>query len=148
MKTTFAALALALAGMPAWAVDVTVSDAWARATVPGQKVTGAFMSIVASEDARLLSASSTVAPRVEIHEMRMDDGDVMRMREVGAIDLPKGKTVLLQPGSYHLMLMNLTRPMGAGERLPLRLVVESGGTRQTVEVQAEVRLPGASMPQH
>lgn len=147
MKTTLAALILGLASVPAWAADVTVSDAWARATMPGQKVSAAYMRIVASEDARLVSASSSVVPRVEIHEMKMD-GSVMRMREVKALDLPKGKTVSLEPGGYHIMLMNLAKPIAAGERVPLSLVIESGGARQTVEVQAEARTPGNVAPAH
>ncbi len=145
MKTTLAALILGLASLPAWAADVTVSDAWARATMPGQKVSAAYMRIVASEDARLVSASSSVVPRVEIHEMKMD-GSVMRMREVKALDLPKGKTVSLEPGGYHIMLMNLAKPIAAGDRVPLSLVIESGGARQTVEVQAEARTPGNAAP--
>lgn len=145
MKTTLVALILGLASLPAWAVDVTVSDAWARATMPGQKVSGAYMRIVASEDARLVSASSPVVPRVEVHEMKMDGG-VMRMREVKALDLPKGKTVSLEPGGYHIMLMNLAKPIAAGDRVPLSLVIESGGARQTVEVQAEARAPGSAAP--
>ncbi len=147
MKTTLAALVLGFASLPAWAAGVTVSDAWARATMPGQKVSAAYMRIVASEDARLISASSPTVPRVEIHEMKMDSG-VMRMREVKALDLPKGKTVSLEPGGYHIMLMNLAKPIAAGERVPLNLVIEAGGARQTVEVQAEARAPaGSAQPQ-
>jgi len=87
-------------------------------------------------------------PRVEVHEMKMD-GDVMRMREVKSIELPKGKTVSLEPGGYHIMLMNLTKPIAAGEVIPLTLVVESGGKRQTIEVKAEARAPGSgAMPHH
>jgi copper(I)-binding protein len=70
--------------------------------------------------------------------MKMD-GDVMRMREVQAIDLPKGKTVTLQPGGFHLMLMNLPKPIAAGDVIPFTLTVESGGKRQAVEVKAEAR---------
>jgi hypothetical protein len=70
--------------------------------------------------------------------MKMD-GDVMRMREVKAIDLPKGKTVTLKPGGLHIMLMNLPKPIAPGDLIPLTLTVESGGKRQTVEVKAEAR---------
>lgn len=148
MKTTLAAtLFLGIASLPAWAAGIEVSDAWARATMPGQKVSAAYMRIVASDDARLVGASSTAVPRVEVHEMKMD-GDVMRMREVKALDLPKGKAVMLEPGGYHIMLMNLAKPIAAGERIPLTLVIESGGARQTVEVQAEARAPGGGAMQH
>jgi copper(I)-binding protein len=131
----------ALAAQPALSATISVTDAWARATMPGQPVSGAYMNIQADADARLLSVSSPLIPQVEVHEMKMDDG-VMRMREVKAIDLPKGKTVSLQPGGYHIMLMNLKQPITAGEIVPLSLVIESGGKQQIVEVNAEARASG------
>jgi len=137
----------ALAAPSVWAVNVSVTDVWARATVPGQPVSGAYMKIQADADARLISASSPLIPQVEVHEMKMD-GDVMRMREVQALDLPKGKTVSLQPGGYHLMLMNLKQPIVAGEMVPLTLVIESGGKRQNVDVKAEARAAGSSAMPH
>lgn len=147
MKALVAAVLLASAAtLPAWAANVSVTDAWARATMPGQKVSGAYMQIRSDADARLVGVSSPAVPRVEVHEMKMD-GDVMRMREVKAIELPKGKTVSLEPGGYHIMLMNLTKPIAAGEIIPLVLTVESGGTQQTIDVKAEARAPmGDGMP--
>lgn len=132
------AAAASLVAQVAWAANISVTDAWARATMPGQPVSGAYMQIQADADARLLSVSSSVVPRVEVHEMNMDGG-VMHMREVKAIDLPKGKTVSLEPGGFHIMLMNLKKPIAAGDVIPLTLVVESGGKRQTVEVKAVAR---------
>lgn len=127
-----------LAAQAGWAANISVTGAWARATMPGQPVSGAYMQIQSDADARLVGASSPAVPRVEIHEMKMD-GDVMRMREVKAIDLPRGKTVSLQPGGFHIMLMNLPKPIAAGDVIPLTLVVEAGGRQQTVEVKAEAR---------
>jgi len=148
MKSSLAAALLACAvSLPTWAANVSVTDVWARATMPGQKVSGAYMRIQSDVDARLVSASSPAVPRVEVHEMKMD-GDVMRMREVKAIDLPKGKTVSLEPGGFHIMLMNLPKPIAAGDMIPLTLVIESGGTRQTVEVKAEARAIGGVMQHH
>lgn len=147
-KTTFAVvLLMSAASLPAWAANISVTDAWARATMPGQKVSGAYMQIQSDADARLLSVSSPTVPRVEVHEMKMD-GDVMRMRELKSVDLPKGKAVSLEPGGFHLMLMNLTKPIAAGELIPLTLVVESGGKQQTVEVKAEARAMGGGMQHH
>ncbi len=149
MKTTLAAaLLISLAGLPAWAANVSVTNAWVRATMPGQPVGGAYMQIQSDTDARLLSASSSAVPRVEVHEMKMD-GDVMRMREVKSVDLPKGKTISLEPGGYHIMLMGLKKPIAAGEVIPLTLVVESDGKKQTVEVKAEARaMDGGAMQHH
>ena len=127
-----------LAAQLATAANVTITDAWARATMPGQPVSAAYMQIQSDADAKLVGASSSVVPQVEVHEMKME-GDVMIMRQVKVLDLPKGKTVTLEPGGFHIMLMNLKQPIAAGEMIPLRLVIESGGKKQTVEVKAEAR---------
>ncbi|MBN8765733.1 MAG: hypothetical protein ABT22_03575 [Thiobacillus sp. SCN 64-317] len=132
------------ASLPAWAAQISVTDAWVRATMPGQPVGGAYMQIRSDADARLIGVSSSVVPRVEVHEMTMD-GDMMRMREVKAVELPKGKTVSLEPGGFHIMLMNLKKPIVAGDSIPLTLVIESDGKRQTVEVKAEARAMDGAM---
>ncbi|MBN8762766.1 MAG: hypothetical protein BGP20_08030 [Thiobacillus sp. 63-78] len=132
------------ASLPAWAAQISVTDAWVRATMPGQPVGGAYMQIRSDADARLIGVSSSVVPRVEVHEMTMD-GDMMRMREVKAVELPKGKTVSLEPGGFHIMLMNLKKPIVVGDSIPLTLVIESDGKRQTVEVKAEARAMDGAM---
>lgn len=138
------AAVFSLAAQTAWAANISVTGAWVRATMPGQPVGGAYMQIQSDADARLVGVSSSVVPRVEVHEMKMD-GDVMRMREVKAVDLPKGKTVSLEPGGFHIMLMNLKKPIAVGDVIPLTLVIESGGKQQTVEVKAEARAMGGAM---
>jgi len=147
LKVLMLAAVGALSMQAAWAANISVTDAWARATMPGQQVSGAYMRIQSDADARLVSVSSPAVPRVEVHEMKMD-GEVMRMREVKAIDLPKGKTVSLEPGGFHIMLMNLPKPIAAGEVIPLTLTIESGGKQQTVEVKAEARAPNQPMQHH
>lgn len=122
-----------LAFQASWANPVTVSKAWIRPTVPGQSVAGAYLDITAKQSARLVAASSPISPDVQIHWMQMD-GDVMRMREVSAIDLPKNTTVSLKPGGYHLMLTQLKKPILPGETVPLTLVIETQRKRQTVKV--------------
>ena len=118
--------------------QTTVKDPWARATVAQQKASGAFMQLQSAKGGKLLSASSPVAGVVEIHEMAMD-GNVMKMRAVSALELPAGKAVDLKPGGYHVMLMDLKKPLAVGDTVPITLVVESGGQRETVEVKAAVR---------
>jgi copper(I)-binding protein len=124
--------------------QVTVRDAWVRATVPQQKATGAFMQLSAAKDTRLVSASSSVTPVVEVHEMAMQD-NVMRMRQIPALDVPAGKTVELKPGGYHVMLLDLKQQVKEGDTVPLTLVFEGkDGRRETVEVKAPVRALNAS----
>lgn len=124
--------------------QVVARDAWARATVAPQKASGAFMQLTAAQDARLVSVSSPDVPVVEIHEMTMQD-HVMKMRQLPSLALPAGQTVELKPGGYHLMLLDLKRPLTAGDRLPLTLVIEGrDGRRERVDVTAEIRAPGAA----
>ena len=145
-KNLLAAAAVALCLTTAAQAQTTVKDPWARATVAQQKASGAFMQLQSAKGGKLVSASSPVAGVVEIHEMAME-GNVMKMRAVPSLDLPAGKAVDLKPGGYHVMLMDLKKPLAAGDTVPLTLVVESAGQRETVEVKATVRpLSGASAP--
>lgn len=146
---TIAAAALMAAASAHAQVNVTVKDAWVRATVPTQKATGAFMQLQAAKDSKFVSASAPLTPNVEVHEMAMQ-GDVMRMRQVQAIELPAGKTVELKPGGYHIMLLNLKAQVKEGETVPFTLVFEGkDGKRETVEVKAPVKsLTNQAKPAH
>lgn len=150
----FALITFAIAAFSAPALaQVEVKDPWVRGTVAQQTATGAFMQIRSQKAARLVEVKSPAAKVVEIHEMRMEK-DVMKMRAVRGIDLPAGKTVDLQSGGYHVMLMGLKQPLKAGDTVPLTLVIEGADRkRETVEVQAPVRplntpAPGDSMKTH
>ncbi|MES2959583.1 MAG: copper chaperone PCu(A)C [Pseudomonadota bacterium] len=105
-----------------------IDHPWARPTLPGQSAGGAYLGLHnggATPD-RLLGGSTPAAARVELHEMRMQ-GDVMRMREVPALDLAPGKPVKLAPGGLHLMLFGLKAPLKLGDKLPLKLRFEKAG---------------------
>lgn len=128
--------------------QVTVKDAWVRATVAQQKATGAFMQLESKQDAKLVSAQSPVAGVVEVHEMAMEGG-VMKMRAVPNLALPAGKAVELKPGGYHVMLMDLKGQVKDGDTVPVTLVVEGkDGKRQTIEVKAPARMAAAPAMKH
>ena len=133
------ALALSCGAWGANAQSVEVKDAWVRGTVSAQKVTGAFMEITGKNAVRLLSADSTVASSVEIHNMTMKDG-VMKMFPVDGIDIPAGKTVKFASGGYHVMLMGLKQQLKPGDRVPLKLTFElADKKRESLELSVEVR---------
>lgn len=137
LRATFAILAMASG--PLWAQSVEVKDAWVRATVSGQKGTGAFMNITAKEATKLVAVSSPASGVAQVHEMKMD-GDVMRMSEVAALDLPAGKTVELKPGGYHLMLMDLKQSVPAGSTVPVTLYFKNvKGGKSKLELKLPVR---------
>ncbi len=124
--------------------QVAVKDAWVRATVGPQKVTGAFMQITSAQDTKLVAVQSAAAKKVELHTMEMDK-DVMRMREIASLDLPAGKAVELKPGSYHIMLIDLIKPVKEGDTVAVTLVIENKDKkRESIEVKATAKSLTAS----
>ena len=128
--------ALLLTAALAAQAQVKVSDAWARATVKGQKATGVFMNLTAPKATRLVGVKTELTKVAEVHEMKMDK-DVMKMQSVKALDLPAGQTVSLKPGSYHVMLMDLKEPVAEDSHVVLTLLFEdAAGVKTQQEVHA------------
>jgi len=132
-------LAAALWTGHALAQNVEVEDAWARATVQGQKASGAFMTLTAKTDTTLVGVASSVAGVAEVHEMKMDGG-VMQMRALPkGLELPGGKAVPLKPGSFHLMLMDLKVPLQKDTTIPLTLrFKDAKGVKSTLDLKVPV----------
>lgn len=127
----------------AWAQSVEVKGAWARATVQGQKASGAFMTLTSKDGAKLVGISSPVAGVVEVHEMKMD-GDVMKMRAVeGGIELPAGKAVELKPGGYHVMLLDLKTPLQKDTTIALTLLLKDA---KGVQSKVNIKVPVSQTP--
>jgi copper(I)-binding protein len=138
-----AGLALALAATAARAHsyhvgDIAIGHPHARATAPGQPTGGAYLRIEnhGTQADRLVSASAEVSKSVELHQMQMQ-GDVMRMRQVDAVEIPPNKSVVLEPGGLHIMLVGLKAPLKEGDRFPMTLRFERAGeVKVDVMVQA------------
>lgn len=118
---------------------LTVQHAWARPTVPGQPVAGAYMDITSDRDAVLLELHSDAAQAVQVHAMT-DEGGVMRMREVDRPKLQAGKPLRLAPGGMHLMLLDLKHPLRLGDSVGLDVVwSDAAGGRHQDHVAIPVR---------
>jgi copper(I)-binding protein len=146
-----AAAAFALCIGPLSAAEVKLKDLlidhpYARATPPGATVAGAYLKVrnAGKESDRLVRAASPVAGMVEIHEMLFEQ-NVMKMRAIPGLEIKPGATVTLQPGSYHVMLMDLKEPLVAGQKFPMTLTFEKAGS---VELTVEVEAAGASTRKH
>jgi hypothetical protein len=137
------ALALLLATSAVQA-QVEVDKAWARATPPGAPIAGGYMTIRnkgATPD-RLIGASSSAAAKVELH-VHIKEGEVMKMRQVPAYDIPANGTFELKPGGAHLMFMQIARPFKEGDKIPVKLRFEKAGE---VNVEFAVGGMGDSAP--
>lgn len=142
IRNLLAALLLALLPLASvTAGNLTVSKAWVRPAVSGQQVSGAYMDLMAKRPAKLVKIESPVADAVEIHRMAMNDG-VMEMRELETIDLPANQIVRLHPGDYHLMLIDLKKPLKPGERVPLKLtLLNANGRTEVLSILVPVARP-------
>lgn len=136
---------LALAAVPAIAQEFTAGDIvidkpWSRATPKGASV-GAGYFIVHNHSAtpdRLVGGSADFAD-VVIHEMTMENG-IMRMRELkSGLEIPANGEVRLSPKGYHVMFVNLKRPLKKGESLKATLVFEHAGS-----IPVEFKVGGVS----
>src|SRR5205823_8427724 len=116
--------------------DLRIEHPYARATPPGARSGGAYLTIEnrGGTADRLIHVATPVAGEAEVHSMSME-GNVMRMRAISAVDVPPHATTTLKPGGYHIMLLDLTRPLVPGEAIPLTLTFERAGT---IDVTARV----------
>jgi copper(I)-binding protein len=122
--------------------QVEVSNAWARAT-PGKAENGAaYLTILSPTTDRLVSVSSPVAKKAELHTMSMA-GTVMQMRPLAGLDIPAGRPVTLKPGGEHIMLLGLDRPLQEGESFPLTLNFERAGPLTATAAVQKLSATGA-----
>lgn len=119
--------------------QMTAADAWVRATPSVSMTSAGFMVLhnPAGRDATIVSARSAAARVVEIHETH-DDNGIMRMRRLDRLTVPARGSVRLKPGSFHLMLVDLTAPLTAGASVTFTLTLSDGST---FDVVATVRAP-------
>ena len=146
-KTLLALCLVALSGGAALAQQtdsIRITEPWARAT-PGRAANGAAYLTITNTGTttdRLVAASTPAAQKAEVHEMLMDKG-VMQMRAAGELAIEPGKSLVLKPGGYHLMLMGLKQPLKAGDNLALTLTFEKAGAQQVI---AKIGAAGAMGP--
>ena len=102
------------AGPPTYkAGDLVIEAPWSRATPGGARVAAGFLKITntGKQADRLIGGTIEIAKKLEVHEMTMTD-NVMRMRQLPkGLEIKPGETVELKPSGYHLMFMDLTRPL-------------------------------------
>lgn len=116
---------------------VAVTDPWV-VVPPTPDTTAAFGTLHnnGSTEVRLVGVDTDVAAMVQVHET-ITEGNVAHMQEVaGGLAIPAGGTVQLKPGGYHVMLMQLTRPVAEGDSVDLTFRFSDGST---VKVTAPVR---------
>jgi periplasmic copper chaperone A len=130
---------------------ITVEDAWVRAS--DQMMTGAFATISNSGDTDLtiVSAETTASDLTELHEVVMQDGEMVMRPKADGFLVPAGGEHVLEPGADHVMIMDMTEPIEPGEDVDITLAFDDGSTvtytaqAREAEVGDETYVPGESM---
>lgn len=108
---------------------VTISDAWAKAADAG--MSAAFGELVNSsaEDVTVVSATTEASSMLELHETVENESGEMVMRQIeGGFVIPAGSSLALEPGGNHIMLMDLTAPLKAGDEVAFTLTFSDDST--------------------
>jgi copper(I)-binding protein len=87
-------------------------------------------------DDALLGASSPAAAVVEIHHTSMAEDGSMSMAPVAEIPIPAGGVAVLEPGGFHVMLIDLVAPLEVGQVIELSLEFGSAEP-QTISVPVQ-----------
>lgn len=129
--------------------QVSITDAWVRATNPGQEVGAAYMTFLCKQDMTLVSIESSVTSSVEIHNMTMENG-VMKMRMLEKLPLKTGEPYKLAPGGFHLMLFDLKKPLIAGEQVSfiLHFKTNNKNTKKSPEYKQTINVMVQAPPEN
>lgn len=138
-KYLWAGLVALFCAATASASEVKVTEAWARATAPGQDSASIQLVITSDKAGALIAGESGIAKTVEIHTMVME-GNMMKMRAIEELLLPAKTAVSLGADGNHIMLIGLKKPLKAGEKVPFALTIKfANGSKTTVKAEALVK---------
>lgn len=145
-----AGLLFASGVLAAAADQVSVQDPYVRLAPPNAPATGAFMVIKnnGSKDVKVLKADNPVSRVTELHT-HLNEGGVMKMRPVSAIDIKAGGEAVLKPGGLHVMLIDLKAPPKEGDVVPITLTFDDGSSKQVeAKVVRPMPMPMAAPMEH
>ncbi len=118
------------AATPALAeATIALTDGYVR-LLPGARSGAAFFTVEnhGAADDRLLSVTTGIAGRAELHSHQMTDDGMMHMGPIeGGLVIPAGEVRRLESGGDHVMLMALTAIPAEGEAVDLTVTFERAG---------------------
>ncbi|MGR5068316.1 MULTISPECIES: copper chaperone PCu(A)C [Vibrio] len=138
--------ALLLSSIAQANLSVMPQDPYARAMAPGALTSAVFVTFAnrSQEDINIIAAETPAAGKVELHDV-IKDGDVMQMRQIERITLKANETTELKPGSLHIMLFDLTKPLNEGDEIEVTVTYDNG---QKQSFKAPVKKVMAGMKKH
>ncbi len=127
-------------------MDLMVQNPYARATPPTAATSAVFGEIFnkSNVDRFIVSATTPAAGKVELHDVIID-GDMMKMRQIPEFKIPANASLELKPGSFHIMLFNLTQPLKEGEKIDVQVTFKNG---EELIFTAPIKKVMSGMKQH
>lgn len=143
-----ASLLFSLGALAATADQVSVANPYVRLAPPGAPTTGAFMVIRngGDKDIKVLKADNPASKFTELHT-HLNEGGVMKMRQVPGIDIKAKGEAVLQPGGLHVMLIDLKAPLKEGDVVPITLSFDDGSSK-TVDAKVARNAPQPAPMEH
>ncbi|MFF0294433.1 copper chaperone PCu(A)C [Kitasatospora sp. NPDC004615] len=107
---------------------VTVKDPWVKAS--DTEMTGVFATLVNNTGAKVtvVSGTSTVSAKTELHEVADVDGKPTMRPKAGGFVIEANGSHELKPGADHVMLMGLSKPVKPGDEVTVTLTLDDGKT--------------------
>ncbi|MGH1440743.1 MAG: copper chaperone PCu(A)C [Cellvibrionaceae bacterium] len=120
-----------------------------KPTPPGITNSAAYFHIMnhSDKDIELINATSTVADRTEIHEHKMNDG-VMKMQKVTSLTIPAKSTINFEPGSYHIMFINVKQAITEKQEVKLTLEFSDGSATTVTAIAKEPKMSHGKKHKH
>ena len=123
---------------------ISTADAWVREAPPNASMLAGYVTITNNSDQEriLKSAKSKQFKMVEIHKTIVEDG-VAKMRRQDDLPIPAGASLVLEPGSYHLMLMRPNSPLKANDEVTVTVSLQSGDDVKEIDIIMPVKKPNS-----
>lgn len=116
---------------------LTVERPWAKAASSGMSAAFATVRNTTDRPVVVEKASSPVSAMTQLHVTTKDANGAMVMAEAkNGFTIPAHGSLELAPGGSHVMFMNLTKPLLAGDSVPVTLTLKDAAP---VTFTAQVR---------
>jgi copper(I)-binding protein len=115
------------AGLTPKSTRLTVRDPWAKAATSGMSASFGVVRNPTARPIRIIGATSPYSTVVQLHQVVEQDGAMVMQEKAGGFVVPARGSLTLEPGGNHLMFMKLTKPIKAGQLIPVTLITADGG---------------------
>ena len=113
---------------------VVVDDAWIKTATSDMTAVFGTLRNTTDQPVTVVAATTSASDRTELHEVVQKDGQMVMQPKTGGFAIAAGGKHVLNPGSDHIMVMNLKAPVKAGDVVSVNLELQGGTKAQFTAV--------------